>query len=267
MDAISFYRAGQLDQAIAAALASVKSAPRDTAARFLLVELLCFFGDWDRADKQLDAIAKNQQEDVLFAILLKQLIRGEILREQVVAEGRPPKLIRELPEHAQLQLKLFACLRDEDYVAARNLVIEARELRPMVKGTCNNVAFMEFQDLDDRFAGVVEIITSNGDYYWVPNEYVRSITFEIPERPADLIWRKAVVDIENGPQDTMTYIPVRYPFPKSEGWDDQLRLGRATSWTGDSEGVVRGLGQRMFLVGDESQSIMDLANLQIHGPE
>jgi len=62
MNAKELYEAGQLDEAIAVVTAEVKRAPTNTAARNLLCELLCFAGQWERADKQADAIALDGTE-------------------------------------------------------------------------------------------------------------------------------------------------------------------------------------------------------------
>ena len=84
--------------------------------------------------------------------------------------------------------------------------------------------------------------------------------FSKPERPLDLIWRKAVIDVQNGPEGEV-FVPVRYPGPTGEGWDDQLRLGRATSWHGGDSDVVTGLGQKMYLAGEEAFSAMDIGSI------
>jgi type VI secretion system protein ImpE len=40
-----------------------------------------------------------------------------------------------------------------------------------------------------------------------------------------------------------------------------VRLGRATDWRGGDGSPVRGIGQRMFLVGNEGQSIMEFKEI------
>src|SRR5689334_9834599 len=62
MNAQEHYRAGHLQEALAAATADVKSHPADTTRRGFLCELLCFAGDWERADRQLDALAQQDPE-------------------------------------------------------------------------------------------------------------------------------------------------------------------------------------------------------------
>ena len=260
MDVHSLYSAGQLGEAVTAAFNVVKGKPADVGARLFLAELLCFQGDWERAEKQLDTAAKQSQDDGFFAILLRQLIRGEILREQVFTEGRAPQLVGELPTDASLQLEIVAELRHQ--LDTSQLVEAAQKARHPIAGKCNDQPFDDIRDLDDRMAGILEVITATGKYYWVPWKSVRTLALSKPERPADLIWRKASIDVENGPEGDV-FIPVRYPCPNAVGWDDQLRLGRATTWAGEGSGAVIGLGQKMILVGDETKSSLEIDNLAI----
>ncbi len=193
-------------------------------------------------------------------MLVRQLIRGEILREQVFAEGRPPELVGELPKAATIQLEVCAALRAGQAAEAAELVEQAASVRVPSPLVFNGKNVDDFRDLDDRIAEVLEVITTTGKYYWVPWASLRQLEFSKPERPLDLIWRKAVIDVQNGPEGEV-FIPVRYPGPNGEGWDDQLRLGRATSWHGGESSVVTGLGQKMYLVGDEAQSAMDIDSI------
>lgn len=260
MDVNSLYSSGQLAEAVAAAFNVVKGKPTDVGARLFLAELLCFQGDWERAEKQLDTAAKQSQDDGFFALLLRQLIRGEIFREQVFTEGRSPQLVGELPKDASLQLEICAELRNQQNAA--RLVEEAQAERQAVCGQSNDQTFDDIRDLDDRMAGILEVITATGKYYWVPWKSVRTLEFSKPERPVDLIWRKASIDVENGPEGEV-FIPVRYPCPNAPGWDDQLRLGRATTWQGEESGTVIGLGQKMYLIGDESKTALEIDKLAI----
>lgn len=260
MDVNSLYSSGRLVEAAAAAINVVKGKPADVGARLFLAELLCFQGDWERAERQLDAAAKQSQDDGFLALLIRQLIRGEILREQVFTEGRSPQLVGELPPDAKLQLEICTELRTHKNAA--ELVEAAQAARHPVRGQCNDQPFEDIRDLDDRMAGILEVITATGKYYWVPWSSVKTLELSKPERPIDLIWRKASIDVENGPEGEV-FIPVRYPCPNADGWDDQLRLGRATSWAGESIGAVIGLGQKMFLIGEEAKSALEIDRIAI----
>lgn len=266
MSAEDLYQSGKLAGALEAGLAQVKSNPLDRNARFFLSELMCFSGEWERADRQLDSVVQQADDSAMLALLLRQLIRGEVIREQVFTEGRPPELVVPLTDDAKLQLELVAALRLGQTDDAASLTSRGEEARTVSTGTADERSFTGIQDMDDRLRGVLEVITASGKYFWVPWKNVRSLEFSAPERPMDLIWRKTLIDVIDGPEGEV-YVPVRYPVPTGAGWDDALKLGRATDWSGDESTAVTGLGQRMLLLGEDAVSIMELKNLQIDEAE
>ena len=87
MNAKELYDAGQLDEALSAASDEVKRHPTDLARREFLCELLCFAGELERADKQLDAMNAQQPDAALGISLFRQLIRAEKARQGFFAEG------------------------------------------------------------------------------------------------------------------------------------------------------------------------------------
>src|SRR5947209_10684988 len=109
MNARECYQAGRLQDAIAAALAEVKQHPTDTGRRGFLVELLCFAGDLERADKHLDALGTQDPQAAVGVSLFRQLIRAEQARQQFFAEGRVPEFL-DLPSPT-LRLHLEASIR------------------------------------------------------------------------------------------------------------------------------------------------------------
>ena len=46
---------------------------------------------------------------------------------------------------------------------------------------------------------------------------------------------------------------------------DSARLGRITDWVGGDGSPVRGIGQRSFLLGDESVGILELGRVEFTG--
>jgi type VI secretion system protein ImpE len=57
MTTTDLFQAGRLEETIAAVSAEMKSNPTDVRRRTFLFELLCFSGDYDRAEKQLALLA------------------------------------------------------------------------------------------------------------------------------------------------------------------------------------------------------------------
>ena len=258
------FEAGRLADAIAAANAAVRQAPADLAPRVLLAELLMFAGNLERADVVLDAGSAVEPQAAVVIAEFRQLLRAELARRQQRRDGRLPEFLGE-PTPAQAAI-LRACIaiRTGEPAEAAVVAAKAEALRPRVTGTVDGVAFDDFRDADDLHAGYFEVLTTTGKYFWIPTERVETILFEKPKRARDLYWRRAAMSVRNGP-DGVVYLPATYG-DDDPATSDELRLGRATDWTPDSAGPVRGVGQRMFLAGQDLVSIMDVTELVFDAP-
>jgi type VI secretion system protein ImpE len=256
MNANELYQAGKLTEAVDAAIADVKRKPTDLAARYTLAQLLCFTGDLERADTHLDAISTQEPERLVIVALFRQLIRGEQWRRQCFDEGRVPEFLAEPSPTLRAHLQATIALRDGKPADAVEFVRQALEERPKSSGACNGEAFDEFRDLDDRTASYLEVLTSNGKYYWIPTERIERMEFRAPETLFDLVWRPTLMDCRGGP-DGEVYVPALYHGTYRET-DEALRLGRATDWRGEDENFIHGVGQRVFLTGDRDMSIMEI---------
>jgi type VI secretion system protein ImpE len=49
--------------------------------------------------------------------------------------------------------------------------------------------------------------------------------------------------------------------------DETVRLGRFTDWRGGDGEPVRGVGQRTFLVGQESRTILEIQEITFNEPQ
>jgi type VI secretion system protein ImpE len=181
-------------------------------------------------------------------------------RQQFYLEGRLPEFLVEATPAIRRHLEASIALREGKAVEAAELLAQGEEQRSPLPGTCDGTPFDDCRDLDDLIGPVLEVITSSGKYYWVPLEHVESIEFSPPERAMDLIWRTAQVTVVGGPEGGV-YVPVLYPG-SGEAGDSQLKLGRGTDWQGGNDAPVRGIGQRMLLLGDEAKPIMQLRRLE-----
>jgi type VI secretion system protein ImpE len=261
MEARELFRQGLLDRAIEAMNSEVRQHPSDADRRSYLCDLLCLSGSFDRADVQLEAISKLVPGAMAGIALRRQLVRAETWRQQCFADGRVPEFL-ELPgERLGLHLRALAHLRAGEAATAATLLNDAEGLRPAIRGTCNGKTIEDFRDVDDTIGGVLELLTSTGKYYWVPLERVRRLELRPIERPRDLRWRRAGVEIDGGP-DGEVYLPAIYaPAPESE----EARLGRTTTWSDDEP--IRGSGLRVFLAGEEAVTLHELQTLEFPSPE
>lgn len=259
--ATEHYQAGDLTAAVSAAVDAVKAAPADRAKRWLLAELLAIAGDTERADKHFDFLMSGLDKPDLSAVLARQLLRAETARREVFGSGRVPEFLTPPPEHVKLALQAVVSLREgktEDAVAK---LAEAEAVRPVVSGTWNGTPFTGLRDLDDVTAGVFEVFTSNGNYYWVPFEAVEEMECRAPERAKDLLWRSCRLQVKDGP-DGEVYLPAVYAGTHATT-DDKLKLGRESSYTPTTP--VRGTGLRELLVGDDVRTLLEVQAVVLGG--
>ena len=258
------FEAGRLADAVAAANAAVRKAPADLAPRVLLAELLLFSGNLDRADVVLDAGSVIDPQAAVVIAEFRQLLRADVARRPLRRDGRLPEFLGEPTPALAAVLRACVAVRSGDPAEAAVMAAHAEALRPRVAGTVDGIAFDDFRDADDLNAGYFEVLTSTGKYFWIPTERVETIQFDKPKRARDLYWRRANMSVRSGP-DGVVYLPAIYG-DDNPATTDELRLGRATDWTEDSAGPIRGVGQRMFLAGQDLVSIMDVTELVFNAP-
>lgn len=251
------FRAGDFPGALAAATAAVKAKPADADARWLLAELMLYAGEAERADKMLDAAALNEPNPAVMEF--RKLLRAEVIRAQVLREGRAPKYQGgEATPAQEAALRARVLLREGDSAGATAAAAEIELLRPRTPGRAGDTPFDDLRDADDLFAAEFEILTTAGEHMLVPVERVRSLSFDPPRRPRDLYWRRVSIETKDGTEGVV-FMPALYLGAAPES-DNALRLGRATEWIEDG-GPVRGRGQRTLLVGEEAMTLTSLTTL------
>ena len=261
MQAISLLNQGKLDEAIDSAIEHVRSHPADSAGRAILAELFCFRGDYERADKQCEAVIVQQPQDALPTSLLRQLIRAETSRREVWSQGRLPEFIGGPTEACRQTVAALVELTSGSASEGLAMLEQLEHERSPSPGVCNGKAFDDIRDLDDFCAGFWEVLTSTGKYFWIPTNRIESIDFSPVTRPRDLIWRQCEMSVDDGPTGVV-YVPTLYCDTDLKQ-DSPERLGRATRWTEEEGMPVRGVGQRTYLVGEDELGIMELESLTL----
>jgi type VI secretion system protein ImpE len=261
MTAQESWDAGRLKEAIQFAYSEVKSKPMDALIRHRLAMLLCFNGEFEKADRQLSTLSSVNSEVAVGVALSRQLLRAELCRQEFYTAGRLPEFVGEPSENLKLHIRASISVREGNQGEAVELLAEAESMRPHVGGHCDGEAFEDLRDLDDLVAPVLEALTSTGKYYWVPLNELISLEMPSPETLADLLWRPVRLSMEKGPEG-LVFLPTLYA---GSAQDDQenIRMGRATEWQGGDGAPVRGRGLRMLMVGDEARSVLDINRLQI----
>jgi len=83
MDALQLFRAGKLQEAIDALSAGLRDNPSDAKNRTFLFELLCFAGDYSRAEKHLELLQQQSGEAAMGALLYRGALNAERTRQEM----------------------------------------------------------------------------------------------------------------------------------------------------------------------------------------
>jgi type VI secretion system protein ImpE len=229
MSARELFQAGKLNEAVQALGVEVRDNPTDVRRRTFLFELLCFQGEYDRAEKHLNVLADATPDARMGAVLYFSALHAERVR-----------------------LDTF---QKKDYPPIAGLANDRA-------GTLNGKPFESFEDADPRVGARLEVFAA-GAYLWIPLAHVESIEMEPPKKLRDLLWIPALV--RTGPAFKGTelgevLLPVLAPF-SSKRSDDNIRLGRATEWA-ETDGQVLPFGQRVFDVDGEEVPILEIRKVE-----
>jgi type VI secretion system protein ImpE len=257
MTPTELYKAGKLREAVDAQVKEVKEHPADHSRRLFLFELLAFTGELDRARRQIDALKYDQPELDVAALSYRKLIDSEEMRRRVFDEGVAPGFLGEPSSHLAMRLEAAGLLRLGRPEDASSLLAQAEEATPPIKGKLNGKPFESLRDADDLFSGVLEVM-AQGRYFWVGLDQIVSIAMNPPAFPRDLLYAPARIELES--ETGEVFLPVLYPTSYRHG-DDQIRLGRMTDWVTSEGGSVFGVGARIYLVDDDSASLLDFREL------
>jgi type VI secretion system protein ImpE len=228
MDALSLYKAGQLQAAIEALGDELKKQPLDAKRRIFLFELLCFAGEYDRAEKHLNVVSDSSSQAAAGAMLYRSALHAERERQDMFARGTLPQ----------------------------------GSAHPSPAGELNGEKFSGLADADPRIGAHLEAFIA-GSYTWIPFAYIEAIEMEPPKRLRDLLWIPAVLRTTSDfrLQDLgEVLLPVLTPLSWKSS-DDAVRLGRTTEWQDDAEYGQLPVGQKILLCGEEEQPFLEIRKL------
>jgi type VI secretion system protein ImpE len=255
----ALFDAGQLTAAIEEVTREVKAHPSNTSARTFLFEVLCFAGEWDRAEKQLDALGHQDVKAEIGVQVYRNNIKAERDRRRLFSDGLQPHFLREPSAYVDLHLAAINRLREGKTVEAREALDRAEEERPALSGTFNGRRFEDFRDWDDLVGPVLELII-NGQYTWLPFEQIGRIEVNAPKQARDLVWASARIQARDGTVGEV-YVPALYAGSSEHG-SDQVRLGRMTDWRRLSDDLSVAVGLRLFLVDGEDTPLFEARSVE-----
>ncbi len=229
MTAKELLDAGKVREAEAALSAYLRNSPTNVAQRTFLFELLCFSGQYDRAEKQLAVLAQGGNQTEMGAVLYYSALHAERTRHEL--------------------------FQKQDYPTA-----PAASSPP---GTLNGKPFQSIRDADPDIGPRLEVYAA-GAYLWIPFEHIASVEMEPPRRLRDTLWCPALV--RTGPTFKGTelgevLVPVIYPF----SWrhpDEAVWLGRATAWGVDEQGTEYPTGQKLLVADGEEVPLLEIRSLE-----
>lgn len=259
MTAKDLFDHGKLSAAITQLNAEVKSHPADPRLRTFLFELLCFAGDYVRADRQLEVLARQGTSAEIGGQIYRKVLTAEQARLRLLSQSFSPHFLCPPPPYAARHLEAMNRLRENRPAEARVLLEQALEDCPGVRGALNGQPFADIQDSDVVLAPFLELIVQ-GEYTWLPFAQIKQLRMEAPKRLRDLLWIQGTLETFAGPRGEV-FVPVLYPGSSLHS-DEQVKLGRMTDWQPLGEGLSRGAGQRLLLVDDEERPILEVRELE-----
>jgi type VI secretion system protein ImpE len=229
MTPLELYRAGELGQVIKALGEELRSNPLDAKRRTFLFELLCFAGEYDRAEKQLDVLAAQSPKAIPGMMLYRSAIHAERTRQGMFAKGETPAVT--------------------DGVAAG--------------GSWNGKPFTDMSDADPRIGPNLEVFIA-GSYTWIPMTYLRGLEVEAPTNLRDLLWARARV--EASPEFRLqdlgeVLLPVISPLSTGHA-DATVRLGRETAWEDDATHGQIPYGAKMMVIDGVDVPLLELRSVE-----
>lgn len=231
MNAKELFQAGKLDEAVQALTAEVRDHPADAARRTFLFELLCFTGDYSRAEKHLEVMAQAGGNHALGSLLYRAALNAEKTRLETFGQKR--------------------------------YQMSGSDVAPSPPGVLNGKSFESLTDADPRVGPRLEVFAA-GSYLWIPFEHLASIEMSPPRRLRDLLWSPAIVHTGpsfKGVELGEVLLPALSPFSWQSS-EDGIRLGRMTAWVEDDNGEDIPLGQKMLVMDGEEIPFLELRKLE-----
>jgi type VI secretion system protein ImpE len=239
MTAQELLRESRLGEAIEALSHELLEQPDDTRRLIFLFELLCFAGQYDRAEECLETLSQPGAAAAAGALVYRSALHAARQRETV-----------------------FDALAKGEFVP---LIPAARA------GKLNGEPFQTIQDIDPRVGPHLEVFHA-GDYLRIPFYDIEELQVEPPRMLRDLIWPQAKIAAGTGPRGKdmpVVTLPVLSPF----SWRherDVVKLGRETDWVLEGEEAVMETpyGQKMLVLdGERAVSFLEIRSLTFDRPD
>jgi type VI secretion system protein ImpE len=259
MTAEELLKAGHLLATVEQLNQEVRSRPTDIQRRTFLFELLCFAGDYQRAERQLDVLGHQSATAEIGVQVYRHILIAEQARQRLFSEGVQPNFLFPPPSYVHLHLAALHQLCNHQPAEAVALLDESQRSQPLLKGSLAGQPFAEWRDGDDLLAPFLEVIVHD-KYVWLPFEQIKDLHVTPPKRLRDLLWVPATLEAHSGPVGEV-FLPVLYPDSHRHA-DERVKLGRMTDWHDMGEGVTLGAGQHLFFVDGQDRGILEVRDIE-----
>lgn len=232
MSVQEFFRAGKLQEAIQLLGSELRDHPGDNQRRTFLFELLCFAGEFSRAEKHLTLLSDTHPDAAMGGLLYRSAVHAELKRS------------------AFFEAKAYQ---------------QSPTIPNMRTGTLNGEPFRTIEDIDPRLGARLEVFIA-GEYMWLPFAHIGSLTMGPPRFLRDLLWASATITAGpalEGKEFGEVLLPILYPFSYHHE-RDSVKLGRETDWVlADEEPLEIPFGQKLLVLdGQRSVPILEIRSLQ-----
>ena len=263
MDPKELIRAGRLSDARMQLIEEVKSSPANAGKRTLLFQVHSLLGEWDKAERHLEVLAAQDVSRETGVQVYKNLVHAERTRLEVFRNERLPSFLPETPQYFERYKLACEKLRAGNIDEAMELFDSVNEQIPVISGIMDGKGFTGLNDADIFLFFFLEAI-AHERYLWIPFEAIREISITSPKTLFDLIWAPARITTWAG-LALNCYLPVLYPESFLHK-DDRVKLGRISEWSPIGGPFSKGMGQHVYLAGDDEISILDIREITFNVP-
>jgi type VI secretion system protein ImpE len=255
MSPIELFHEARLTEAVAAQKNVCAGRPNDVTEQLLLCELLAFTGDRNAVRRELDRLKDAPAELQPYITEWCDLLVADDARHA----GGPPSFFLDPPEHLLRRFEAAARLNAGDFDGALDLLDSADELAPWVEGYIDGRPFEGWRDADDLFGPILEVI-AGPQVAWVPVEQIRKLRLDEVQSIRDELYRPATLQLIDG-RERELFIPVLYAGTASHQ-EEGIRTGAGIDWI-ERGGLMRGLGSRTFLFGEEELTPTEFRQVEV----
>lgn len=252
---------GELTKACEILGQELKDDPLSTEKRALYVELLCVSGELEKADNQLDMMVRQNPDFLIGAVNLRQLIRAMQSRIDFYNGADTASIFFEADTELQTLLELRLALKEERFDDAQSIAHKLEHARKKTPVQINDEQYADVRDLDDSLCGYIELFGTDGKYYVTNFSNIDYLEIKAPESLIETVLRRVEVSIKDGPSGE-AFLPVIY----AESATPMELLGRETDWAERSDQLFTGVGQKMWLVGEQALAITDISSFACGEP-